>query len=129
MVKLAQQCMTAFVKGKPVTRFKQENICVNYCHPWLSKLLSINKGIITYTCCCCKTLLHFIVTLTTINMAVLAALSTFCLISIYSSTAEKVFNGKGEIYFTHNYAYRNSGIRVVYRPENYEKCKLVNYLA
>ena len=62
-------------------------------------------------------------------MAVLVALLTLCLISIYSSTADKVFNGKGEIYFTHNYAYRNSGIRVVYRPENYEKCKLVNYLA
>ena len=83
---------------------------------------------ITYKRCCCKTLLHFIVTLTTINMAVLVALSTFCLISIYSSTADKVFNGKGEIYFTHNYPFLNSGIRVVYRPKNYEDCKLVNYL-
>ena len=57
-------------------------------------------------------------------MGVLLAASTFFLISISISQADKAFNGDGEIYFTYANLRYKSGIKVIYRPEDYEDCKL-----
>ena len=57
-------------------------------------------------------------------MGGLVALLAFCLISIHMTEADKVFNGKGEIYFTYWYAHYALGTTAIYRPENYKHCKL-----
>ena len=57
-------------------------------------------------------------------MGGLVALLAFCLISIHITEADKVFNGKGEIYFTYRDVHYAIRIRAIYRPENYKHCKL-----
>ena len=59
-----------------------------------------------------------------INMGELVVLLSFCLISIHITEADKVFNGKGEIYFTYRNAHYEIGTTAIYRPENYKHCKL-----
>ena len=59
-----------------------------------------------------------------INMGGLVVLLSFCLILVHITEADKVFNGKGEIYFTYRDDHYAIRIRAVYRPENYKHCKL-----